>query len=283
MYGYHGVPSLGEQRHYLIGDKIMALPSLATPKFDLTLPSSGKVVKIRPFLVKEQKLVLHAIEMNDPNQLNNALDDVLKSCTFGELDIDELPVYDVEYLIMQIRARSVGDVVEINYVCKNHVTDKLMNAEQIKYNPDAKEIRGEGECETRIPLKINIAGLECSSKGERPDNRIMFTDEIGVVMRDLPYGAYKQLSKDTTTSEASLKAIAACIDMVINGEEIFSRGDFTEEEMVAWLEELVGDDFDKLDEYIKSMPTMHVTMPLVCPSCGAKETVELEGLDDFLV
>jgi len=261
----------------------MALPTLAAPKFDITLPSNGKVVKIRPFLVKEQKLVLHAIEMQDTSQLNNALDDVLQSCTFGELKINELPVYDVEYLIMQIRARSVGDVVEINYVCKNHVHDKLMNAEQIKYSPDAKEIRGEGECGTRLPLKVNLASLEVSSSSKRPDNRIMFTDTVGVVMCDLPYGAYKALSTQPTNAEVSLKAMAACIEMVISGDEVFTKSDFTDDELVSWIEELTGDDFDKLDGFIKTMPTMRIELPLTCPSCGARETIKLEGLDDFLV
>lgn len=261
----------------------MALPTLNTPKFDLTLPSNGKVIKIRPFLVREQKLVLHAIEMQDQNQLNNALNDILAACTFNEVNIDELPVYDVEFLIMQIRARSVGDVVEINYVCHNHIKDKLLNAEQIKYQPDAEEVRGEGECETRIPLKVNLANLECSSRGERPDNRIMFTDTIGVVMRDLPYSAYKELSQHKTNAEVSLKAMASCIEMVISGDEVYSRSDFTQDELVDWLEELIGDDFDKLDVYVKSMPTMRMELPITCPSCGASETVKLEGLDDFLV
>lgn len=261
----------------------MALPKLSTPKFDLTLPSSGRVIKIRPFLVKEQKLVLHAIEMQDQSQLNNALNDILTACTFNEINIDELPVYDVEYLIMQVRAHSVGDVVEINYICHNHVEDKLLNADQIKFQPDAEEIRGEGECETRIPLKINLGNLECKAQGVRPDNRIMFTDSIGVVMRDLPYGAYKELSKHKTNAEVSLKAMASCIEMVINGDEVFSRSDFTESELVGWLEELTGDDFDKLDTYINSMPTISMELPIMCPSCGAKETVKLAGLDDFLV
>ncbi len=261
----------------------MALPSVSTPKFDLKLPSNGAVVKIRPFLVKEQKLVLHAIEMQDADQLNNALDDVLKACTFGKVDIDALPVFDVEYMIMQIRARSVGDVVEINYVCNNHVDDKLLNAEALKYDPEAKEVRGEGVCETRIPLKVNLGTLECTSKGERPDNRIMFTEKIGVVMRDLPYGVYKQLSKEKTNAEVSLKAMAACVEMVINDEEVFTNSDFTEEELIGWIEELTGDDFDKMDAFIKSMPTMRIELELTCPSCGAKEKVKLEGLDDFLV
>ncbi len=260
----------------------MTLPVVATPKFDVTLPSTKQTVKFRPFLVKEQKLVLSAIEMQDANQLNNALDDVLTACTFGKIDIDSLPVYDIEFLILQIRARSVGDIVEINYVCKHEVDDKLLNAEEFKYNPDATEVRGKGICETRIPLKVNLLNLSAGQDVQRPDNRIMFTDTIGVVMRDLPYGVYKTLSKDKFGSDASLKAMAACVDMVINGDEIISKSDISEDELVDWIETLTGDDFDKMDEYIKSMPTIKMDMELTCPSCGAKEKIHLEGLDDFL-
>lgn len=259
----------------------MALPKIDVPKFDISLPS-GKSVKIRPFLVKEQKLVLHAIEMGDGNQLNNALDDVLKACTFNNVDIDSLPLYDVEYLLTQIRARSVGDVVEINYVCKNTIPDKLLNFEQLKYDPNAKEIRGEGECDTRIPLKINLSNLQCTTEGTRPDNRVMFTDTIGVILRDLPYGVYKTLSGDQKIGDVGIQAVAECIEMVINGDTVLTRDDFTIEEMVEWLEEMVGEDLEKIDEYIKSMPTMRMSIDLVCPNCGAKETVNLKGLDDFL-
>ncbi len=208
----------------------MALPSVSTPKFDVVLPSNERVVKFRPFLVKEQKLVLQAIEMQDANQLNNALDDVIKACTFDEVDIDALPVYDVEHLIMQIRARSVGDIVDINYVCKSQIEDKLINEEQLKFDPEAEEIRGPGECDTRIPVKVNIANLEVSSKGERPDNRIMFTDTIGVTMRDLTYGDYKALvSKENM--EAGIKILAACVELVIDGDTIHTRDDYQDQEL----------------------------------------------------
>lgn len=260
----------------------MALPSLATPKFDLTVPSTKKKIKYRPFIVKEQKIILHAIEMRDAEQLNNALDDVLKDCTFGKVDIDALTVYDVEYLIMQIRAHSVGDVVEINYVCNNHIEDKLLNAEQLKYQPEAEEKRGPGKCETRIPVKVNLSQLEASSKTERPDNRIMLTDSIGVVMRDMPYGVYKTLAKTDKSADAGLLAIAACIECVVNGDEVIDRSDLKDEELINWLEEMTGDDFDKMEAFTKSMPTIRMSMEITCPSCGAKEKVELEGLDDFL-
>lgn len=262
----------------------MALPSVSTPKYDLTLPSNGQVIQIRPFLVKEQKLVLQAIEMKDKNQLNNALEDVLTACTFGKLDLDALPVYDVEYLIMQIRARSVGDIVEINYICQNHINDKLLNTEALKYDPNAEPKYGAGVCETKIPVKINLTSLECKSEGDiRPDNRVMFSDTVGVVLRDLPYGVYKKIGQEETNVDTGLIAMAACIESVIDGDQIHNRGDFTDEELTEWLEKLVGDNFDQLDEYMKSMPTMRVQMTLTCPNCGTKEKIKLEGLDDFLV
>jgi len=259
----------------------MALPVVKTPVFNVTLPSDGRIVKARPFLVREQKVVLHAIEMGDPQQLNNALDDMLGACTFGDVDLNALTVYDVEYLVTQIRAHSVGEVVEIVYMCRNMVPDKLLNAEHIKFQPEVEPIHGKGECDTRIPLKVNLGSLKVSSD-ERPDNRIMFTDTIGVVMRDMPYGAYKNLTDDSPT-DTGISAIASCVEYVINGESVMGVADFTPEELVTWLEDLTGDDFDKLDEYLKTMPTLRISMDLTCPSCGAKEPIKLEGLDDFLV
>lgn len=260
----------------------MALPSVATPKFDVILPSNGQSVKIRPFLVKEQKLVLNAIEMQDTNQLYNALDDVLRECTFNELDIDSLTVYDVEFLIMQIRSRSVGDFIEVNYVCNNVVPDKLLNAEALKFDPNAKEVRGEGVCETRIPVKINLSTLECKSDAPRPDNRIMFTDTLGVVMRDLPYGVYKKMKNDSMTVDTGLMVMAESIECVFDAERVYNRGDFSDEEMNEWLGSLMGDHFDKMKAFIDTMPTLSITLTLKCPSCGAEETVHLKGLEDFL-
>lgn len=257
----------------------MALPVVSTPKFDVILPSTGKSIKFRPFLVKEQKLVLQAIEMKDQNQLNNALDDILRDCTFGELDIDSLPVYDIEFLTLQIRSRSVGDIIEINFICQNEIENKLLNVEQLKHQPNAEEKRGPGKCETKIPLRINLNSITAEKK-ERPDNVVMFTDDIGVVLRDLPYGSYKSISSSTV--ENGLKTISACIESVLDGESVHNRGDFTEEELTHWIEGLVGDDFDKMDAWMKSMPTLKLKLPITCPCCGAKDTVELEGLDDFL-
>lgn len=258
----------------------MSLPEVKTPKFDTNLPSNGESIKFRPFLVKEQKLILQAIEMHDQNQLNNALDDVLNECTFGELDLDSLPVYDIEHLTLKIRSKSVSEMVEINFVCQNQITNKLLNAEQLKFQPDAEEQRGPGKCEHKIPIRVDLNKIGIS-KTDRPDNVIMFTDTIGVVMRDLPYGIYKKLGN--STAEAGLITIAGCVESVIDGETVHNRGDFTDEELIHWIEGLVGDDFDKMDEWIKTMPTLKVTLTIVCPSCGAKDEITLEGLDDFLV
>lgn len=257
------------------------LPTITTPKFDITLPSDGASVKFRPFLVKEQKLILSAIEMRDSNQLNNALDDILNECTFNALDIDSRPVYDIEYLILQIRAKSVSNIVEINYVCQNEIQDKLLNDEQMRFDPNAEPIHGPGTCETRIPVKIDLNGLNIDTSVERPKNVVMFTDDIGVELRDIPYGVYKKISG--STADNSLLSVAACINSVIDGENLHSRSDFTDEELMQWIESLAGEDFDKLQPWIQSMPSFKMTLPITCPHCGAKDTITLQGLDDFLV
>lgn len=259
----------------------MALPVVQTPKYDVVIPSSKKTIKIRPFLVGEQKVVLQAIEMRDRSQLSNALDDILRACTFESVDIDSLTVQDVEYLILQIRARSVGEFVDINYICQNHIEDKLINIEAMKLNPALDEIRGPGQCETRIPVRINLASLE-HTVPDRPDNRIMFTAGIGVVMRDMPYIAYKTIDVNGSSIESGLHAMASCVECVIDGDTIHNRGDFTSEELIGWIERLVEDDFEKMEKFMKSAPELTFSAELTCPSCKAKDSIHLKGLDDFL-
>lgn len=258
----------------------MSLPKVNTAKFDITLPS-GVEVKFRPFLVREQKLILQAIEMQDTNQLNNALDDVLKSCICNEVNIDELPIYDIEYLLLQIRAKSVSEIMEINYICQNIVNDKVINQEAINFDSNIEPVLGQGKCETRLPVKINLSTLELN-KPQRPNNVIMFTDTIGVVLKDLQYKAYKQIKQSVT--ESGLRLISEFVEAIIDGDTIHNTGeDFTQDELCLWLEDLVGNDLDKIDDFIKTMPTFKIEMDLVCPSCGTKEKIKLEGIDDFLV
>ncbi len=260
----------------------MKLPTISTPRFDITLPSSGKVISARPFLVKEQKVILYAVELNSEDQLLNALDDVLIACIFDDIDIYQLPVYDIEYLMLQVRARSVGEIVSINYICSNKIDNKVVNADAMKINSDIQPIHAVGVCETRIPLKVNIAELDCDMTEERPSPKIMFMDTVGVMMQDMKYGDYRKFRTDKSKTEVAMKTISASIGSVIDGDQLHSRTDFSEEDLSAWLEELTSDDYEKLLNYIKTTPAIRSNHKLICPSCGALGNVNLKGLKDFL-
>lgn len=261
----------------------MKLPSIPVPRFDITLPSSGKVVSARPFLVSEQKIILYAVEIKAEDQIFNAIDDVLDNCLFGKVDIDTLPLYDVEHIMLQIRARSVSEKININYICNHIIEDKVVNAEVIKHHPDAEPILGKGPCDERIPLTVDISRVLCAIPEERESSpTIMFSETIGVQMRDMKYREYKQIRSIKDASTRALSTIAACVDTVIDGEDLHTHTDFSQDEMVAWLGELTNQDFRALKEYALNLPTLESHHQLTCPSCGHGGEVHLKGLNDFL-
>lgn len=242
----------------------MSLPQLDTPKFTLTVPSTGKELKYRPYLVREQKLLIQAVEMDSPDQLNNAVEDVIKSCTFGEFEVNDSPVYDVEYVLLCIRAKSSGEMVEMFYRC-NH------------------QVEGEdGKCGAKIPVGIPLMDVPVA-KPDGHEYKIMLTDEIGMTMRDLPYGVYKTSTGKQNLSDVGLSVIASCIVNVFDADNVSSRKDFTEQELIDFIEGMSTDQFDKIEKFLDTIPRLEMTVPLKCPECMTTDNVTLRGLDDFLV
>jgi len=252
----------------------MALPKLESSKFDLTLPVSGKKIKFRPFLVKEQKVILQAIEMGDKSQLVNALHDALTACTFGE-EVDSLPIADIEYLTVKLRAKSAGEMLDLRYRCTNTIPAGPGK------NPEGEEVDlPEHECNTSIPMKLNLFDIELYFPEQ--DNKIMFTDNVGVMMKNLSYGDWKLLQETESPTERGLLTMLFSIDYAFDADEIYKRPDFTDEELSEWLGELGSADLGKIEKYIKASPKLYKELKIKCPSCGHEETVKLEGLDDFL-
>lgn len=238
----------------------MSLPTLDTPKYDLVVPSTGQKLKFRPFVVREQKIMLQAMEMGDKDQLNNAVEDIIKSCTFGEFDVDNSPVYDVEYVLLNIRAKSSGEVVDMFYRCNNIVEDN--------------------KCGSKIPVQIPLSDVQVV-KPDGHSNKIMLANNVGLTMRDLPYGVYKT-STGKSVSEVGIEMISHCVENVFDAENVHSRKDFTQQELETFLEGLTNEQFDEIEKFMDTMPRLEMKLPMTCPSCGAQDTVTLSGLDDFL-
>lgn len=240
----------------------MSLPTRIMPKYDLTLPGSGKSIKYRPFIVKEQKVLLTAVEMDDSGQLNNAVRDIIESCTFGELDIDSLPIYDIEYLMLNIRKHSVGEVIELNYACNKEIDGKPCGGKMVSF--------------------LNITDVQVDFPEEHKYDLIM-TDNMGMKLKDLNYKLFNKIVKaNDETINSTVETIIECIESIYDIDGVYLTKDYTTEELTTWIDQLSLSDFEQIETFLNTMPSLKHTIKLKCPKCGNLHETELEGLDDFL-
>lgn len=248
----------------------MALPMQKAPRFTLNLPISKKSIKCRPFLIREQKILLQAIEVGDKDQVVLALDDIMKACTFDEVDIDSLPLPDVEYLMLNIRSKSVGDSIDMIYNCHNDVNVK--QGEMLE-EPES--------CNGRIEVKINIHDVNIK-QFDKHEYKLMFDGGIGLTLRDIPYGIYKRLFEQPKSINKTMELRNSCIDSIFTEDEVWTRDQFSDKELDEFIDNLYTSDYEKIETFIKTMPILEHSFDIQCNSCKNKEKITLRGLDDFL-
>jgi len=229
----------------------MALPSISTPEFSTKIPSTGEEIKYRPFLVKEEKILLMAMEGNDPKEIETAVKNILKSCILNEIQVDDLAMFDLEYLFLQLRGKSVGEVVELTIT-----------------HPDK-------ECKHRTDVSINVDDIQIINLGN--DKKIMLTDDIGVMMKYPTMGDAMSMSSENT--DAVFDILAKCIDYVFDQEDVYN--DFTQEELVEWINGLNQEQFQRILKFFELMPKLSHTLEWTCAECGEKDSIVIEGLNNF--
>ena len=233
----------------------MALPKLDTPKYQLTLPSTGEKIEYRPFLVKEQKIILMAQESQDENQILNAVGDLVNSCTFGIIDAKKSPTFDIEYIFLKIRSRSVGETTSINVVC-----------------PDDNK--------TQVPVKINLDEIELLTNKDHKTN-IQLTDKFTLNFRyPLMSDLYGIDANDTT--EMSFALINKCVTSIQYGDEIYNRVDMTDAELNDFLEQMNSKQFAEVMDFFNGMPKLRHIIKVTNPKTKVQSEVVLEGLQSFL-
>ena len=245
----------------------MGLPKIAVPEYSLKLPSTGEEIKYRPFLVKEEKILLIAMEREDTKQIMTATKNVIKNCVFGEIDIDELPIFDIEYIFLWLRARAKGEKIELNYKCP--------------------------KCEGTIPLSFNIEEVKIN-KNDNHEQKIQLTEELGVMMKypNMIIQTKMEESTETNQVEQLFMTIRLCIDYIYDNEKMYASKDHTEQEMVDFLESLSDIQFKSLSKFFETMPKLQHEIELECSNnksgknkkkvvCGYKESLVLEGLQSF--
>jgi hypothetical protein len=231
------------------------LPKLATPKYDMIVPSTGNVITYRPYVVKEEKILLIAMESRDEDGIEKAVLNIIKECVESPINVDDLTTFDVEFLFITLRSKSVGEGIKINPKCE-HCEEKN---------------------EASIDLdKVMIANLE-----DKVDKHIKLTDDISV---DLRWTTMKDresdLKKDTET-ETVINMIAASLETIYSGEETFSIADATKKETLEFVESLNTDQFNEIVEVLAKTPYMSYDLKFDCKKCSKETTLELKGLIDF--
>ena len=237
----------------------MPLPTIATPTYELELPSTGKTIKYRPFLVKEEKLLVLALESEDIKEISNAITAVLKSCiqTKG-VKVETLPTFDIEFLFLNIRAKSVGEEIEVNITA-----------------PDDNQ--------TQVLVKINVDDIKVQ-KSEAHNKTIKLDDSL---MMDMKYPSLDQFIKNnfdftgTSSLNQSFDLIASCIDKIYNQEEVWIAEDVTKKEVVEFLEQMNSKQFKDVEQFFETMPKLSHEITIKNPNTEVESTVVLEGLSSF--
>ena len=235
----------------------MPLPKIVTPSYELTLPSNGKKISYRPFLVKEEKILILAIESSSLKQISRAIKDILKNCILTKgVKVDQLPTFDIEYLFLNIRARSIGESIELVVTC-----------------PDDNE--------TKVNTTIYIDEIEVKRNDEHnPDIKIDDTYTMRMKYPSLDEFIDENFNFDEQ-SDNSFEIIASCIDMVFSEDEAWESKDCTKKELTEFVEQLNSAQFKEIEQFFETMPQLSHDIEVQNPKTKVKSTVKLEGLASF--
>ena len=233
----------------------MALPKLETPTYELELPSTGEKVKYRPFLVKEQKNLMLASESEDEVQIQNALANIISECTFGEIDPYVVPLFDVEFMFLRIRGKSVGEKIELNVLC-----------------PDDNK--------TRAKVTINLEDIDVHMDATH-NNEISVTDNITIFMRYPTLKDMSNVTTDTTDVATIFDLIKRCISEIHDKKTIHNRIDISEKELEEFIDSLPSKIFENLGEFFSSMPKVQHAVKVKNPKTKKTGEVIIEGIQSF--
>jgi hypothetical protein len=239
----------------------MSLPIMSTPTYNLVVPSTGASVKYRPFLVKEEKALLIAQQSEDVTIMVDSLKSVIKSCLIDKVDVDKLATFDLEYIFTQIRAKSVGEVIDLLFPCDND--------------------HGEDNDKARVKISIDLTKLEVV-KVPSHTNKIELFGDVGVVLKYPTLDIMKQLENlNGNDLDAVFSVVAESIDYIYQGDEIFYGKEQKKEELIQFLNNLTSEQFVKVQEFFSTMPRISKEVEYGCPVCGKQHKKVLEGMQSF--
>ena len=235
----------------------MALPQVSLPTYELEVPSTGKTIKYRPFVVKEEKLLLLALESGDDKQIEDATRTLLKGCIQSRVKLEDLALFDLEYIFLNIRAVSVGEVVEMMLTCDD-------------------------DGETQVRYNLNLTEVQVS-KPEGHSNKIMLSDTMGVIMKYPSFEEFVKISiiGKNTTSDDVVDIMARCVDQIFDGEDVYDSSTTSKKEFVEFIENLTNSQFEKIQQFFDDAPRLEHKFTVTNPNTGVENEFVIAGLANF--
>jgi hypothetical protein len=233
------------------------LPLIATPKYDMIVPSTGESITYRPYVVKEEKILLIALESQDDIAIERSVTDIIKACIESPIDINKLTTFDIEFMFINLRSKSVGEGIRLNMKCDSE------------------------DCDATTEQKIDLGLVSVSNLEEKANNHIKLNADISIDLRWMSMNDKLTKAQRTTQTDTVINSVAKSIETVYSGEDIFAAKDVTHKELVSFVESLNTDQFAEIIKFMEAAPALSYTMKYNCTSCGHENTRELKGLADF--
>jgi len=239
----------------------MALPKIDVPTYEIELPVSKTKIKYRPFLVKEQRNLLMAIESSESTTIQQNIKDILYNCTLTEgVNIEKLPIIDVEYYFINLRAKSVGEVVESRYRCNNEVNDV--------------------ECGNIMEKDVDLTQIKVKMNDDISPE-IQLTPNISIKLKYPEFGIVKDSLKYENINDVTFNMIAQSIEYIYDGQQFYYATESTPEELIEFVEGLNQEQFSKIENFFNNLPKLKETLNITCSKCGFQHKIEVEGLESF--
>jgi hypothetical protein len=239
------------------------LPKIDVPIYDLKLISNDKKIRFRPFTVKEEKLFLMALESDDIEATINTIKQVINNCVLDEINVNTLPMFDIEYLFLHLRAKSIGEEVQLKYKCNNDI----ITEEETK------------KCGNLVDFSFNLLDIK-PIKNKDHKNKIEITDKLGIVMKYPNFDLIEKY-KDSSNVEGLISMIIGCIDYIYDENEVYYAKDSTEKELTEFVDSLQTKDLENIKLFFDTAPKLEKKLNFKCNKCGHEEEINLEGIQNF--
>ena len=232
----------------------MPLPVINAPTYELTIPSTGQTVQYRPFLVKEEKILLMANEGGEASEIVRAMKQIIGNCIQNGYNTDNMPLFDVEYIFLKLRSKSVNEFSEVGFRCP--------------------------ECDEVNRVQIDLSGVEITTD-DAHSNKVELTNDIGLIMKYPQLDSINMNDLQSTDVDTIFNVVSSCVDSIYQGEEIHDSGDYTKQEISEFINNLTQEQFLKIQQFFDTMPKLSHTVPYKCGKCEYDEPLLLEGLQNF--